>query len=238
MVPFNSIHVLRVVENKFSPKGGIMGAVDYFNAHRITGVLLILAFISFAIGATLPIIGEKGDVGIFTLPIREYLKTIAGNAVVWQRANVFMGAAAVLLLAGLTILTTLLEGANERVFSRLGLMGILVATVLWLIFSIFRKVVTINAADEFTATGAVPVYYEPLGQWAFYLFYFFAVIGFLALVAYGVGFLQTGLLPGWAGWTTIIFNVAMLVLLLVQGDTLPAFHFLSGLLIGILLMLS
>jgi hypothetical protein len=30
------------------PKGGAMGASDLFNDHRLTGGLLILAFISFA----------------------------------------------------------------------------------------------------------------------------------------------------------------------------------------------
>jgi hypothetical protein len=79
------------------------------NEHRLTGVLLVLSFISFAIGATIPIVGEKGKAAIVTLPLREHLLVVAGNAIGWKWANIVMGAAAVLLLAGLTMLTTILE---------------------------------------------------------------------------------------------------------------------------------
>lgn len=213
-----------------------MGAFDLFNDHRLTGVLLILSFISFAIGGTLPVVGEKGNVRIFTLPVREHLLAVADNAIVWRWANIFMGAAAVVLLAGLSMLTTILEGANERAFSRLGLLGFLLAAVLWLIFSAYRATVTVRAAQEMTATGAIPTYYEPLAQWGFALFTIYAVVGFLALAAYGASLLQVGLLPAWTGWATLIYSIAMLILLLIMGDTLPAFHYLPALLIGILLM--
>jgi hypothetical protein len=211
-------------------------AVDFFSEHRLTGVLLILSGISFAIGGTLPVVGERGNAGIFTLPVREHLLAVAGNAAAWRWANVFMGAAAVLLLVGLTMLTTILEGGGERMLSRLGLVGWLVAAVLWVIFSAFRAVVTISAAQETTATGTVPPYYEPLGQWAGALFYIYAVVGFLALTAYGGSLLQSGLVAGWAGWATIAFSLGLLVLFLVMGDTLPGFHYFPPLLIGILLL--
>lgn len=207
------------------------------NEHRLTAILLILAFISFAIGATLPVVGEKGNIRIFTLPVREHLLAVADYPVVWRWANIFMGAAAVLLLVGLTMLTTILEGVGERVLSRLGLVGLLLAVVLWVIFSAHRAVITVRAAQETIRTGTVPPYYEPLAQWGFALFYVYAVVGFLALAAYGGSLLQVGLLPAWTGWATIIFSSAMLVLLLITGDTLPAFHYFPPLLIGILLLM-
>ena len=213
-----------------------MALSDLFNDYRITGLLFILAFISFAIGASLPLVGEKGNTGFFGLPMRDYLLAVANNAATWRWANVFMGAAAVILLAGLTVLTSLSEGANERVFSRLGLVGFLVAAILWVIFSAFRATVTVNAAQELVASGTVPDYYEPIAQWGFALFYLYAVTGFLALAAYAGSVLQTGLLPGWVAWVTLIFTIAMLVLLLVTRDTLPAFHYLPPLLLGILLL--
>ncbi|MGA7732933.1 MAG: hypothetical protein WCD37_16875, partial [Chloroflexia bacterium] len=120
----------------------MMGATDLFNEQRLAGVLLILAFILFAIGATLPLVGKKGNVRFFGLPMREYLVAVADNAVAWRWANIFMGGAVVALLGGLTMLTTILEGANERALSRLGLVGFLLAAVLWVIFSAFRAVVT------------------------------------------------------------------------------------------------
>lgn len=215
-----------------------MGTFEFFNDYRLTGVLLILAFISFAIGGTLPVVGEKGNARIFTLPVREHLLAVADNAIVWRRANMFMGAAAVLLLAGLSMLTTLLEGANGQAFSRLGLVAFLLAATLWVIFSAYRATVTIKAAQEMTATGEVPTYYEALAQWGFALFWVYAVVGFLALAAFGVSLLLTDLLPAWAGWATLIFSLVILVQLLIMGDTLPAFHYFPGLLIGILLLFT
>ncbi|MEO6066253.1 MAG: hypothetical protein ABIP49_10800 [Lysobacterales bacterium] len=217
-----------------------MVASDLFNEYRLTSLLLILAFVSFAIGGTLPVVGEKGNMGIFTLPVREHLLAAAGNDVAWRWANIFMGAAVVILLAGLTMLTTILEGANERILSRLGLVGFLSAAALWVIFSAFRATVTMRAAQEMSspdATGAVPAYYEPLAQWGFALFYVYAVVGFLALAAYGGSLLQVDLLPAWVGWATIVFSILILIQLLITGDTLPAFHYLPPLLIGIFLML-
>lgn len=206
------------------------------NEHRLTAIPLILAFISFAIGATLPLVGEKGNSRIFTLPMREHLLAVADNAVVWRWANIFMGAASVLLLVGLTMLTTILEGAGERVLSRLGLVGALLAVVLWVVFCTHRAVITIRAAQEAIGTGTVPPYYEPMAQWGFALFYVYALLGFLALAAYGGSLLLVGLLHAWVGWGTIIFSIAMLGLLLIRGDTLPAFHYFPPLLMGILLL--
>jgi len=172
--------------------------------------------------------------------VHEYVRAVAVNALVWRWANVFMGAAAVVLLTGLSMLTTLLEAAKERICSRLGLVGWLMATVLWVIFSVFRGVVTVKAAEEMGApgtTGAVPAYYELLAQWGFALFYVATVIGFLALAAYGASLLQVGLVPAWAGWATLAFSLALLVQLLVTGDTLSAFHYVPPMLIGVLLLL-
>ena len=62
------------------------------------------------------------------------------------------------------------------------------------------------------------------------------LVGFLTLAAYGGSLLQSGLVDGWAAWATIVFSIALLVLLLIMGDTLPAFHYFPPLLIGILLL--
>ena len=215
-----------------------METFDLYKIHRITGVLLILAFVIFAIGGTLPVVGKKGNFGIFTLPVREHLIAVAKIETIWRWANIFMGTAAVVLLAGLSMLSTILERANEYTFSRLGLVIFLLATVLWVIFSVFRAVVTVNASQELALTNVVPTYYEPLAKWGFALFYIYAVAGFLALGVYGISLLRVELLPAWIGWATLIFSIAILVQLLIMGDTLPAFHYLPTLLIGILLLLS
>ncbi len=164
-----------------------MALFDILNKHRLMGLLLILAGIPFAIGATLPAVGERGNSRIFTLPVREHLAAVADNAAVWRWANIFMGAAAIATLAALTMLTTTLEGEGERTLSRLGLVGWLFAAVLWTVFSAFRAVISVSAAEEMATMGTVPPYYEPFAQWGFALFYVYSVVGFLAMMAYGIG---------------------------------------------------
>ncbi len=214
-------------------------ALNYFNQYFVTGALLILSFLIFAVGATLPLVGAKGNAGIYTLPEREQLLAIAGNSGAWRWCNILLGAAAVVLLAGLSMLTTQLESVKELTFSRLGLIGMLLAVIIWVIFSAYRFAVMTRAAQDLTASGspgAIPAYYEPLAQWGSALFYIYAVIGFLALAVYGCALLLSGLLPAWSGWATVIFSVAMLILLFIQGDTLPVFHYVPGLLMGVLLL--
>jgi transcriptional regulator of nitric oxide reductase len=42
----------------------------------------------------------------------------------------------------------------------------------------------------------------------------------------------------WASWGTLVFTGAVLILLLVQGDTHPAFHYVPPLVVGIPLLLG
>ncbi|HKT37218.1 MAG TPA: hypothetical protein VJR48_02535 [Ktedonobacterales bacterium] len=215
-------------------------ASDYFTGYWLTGVLLILALILFAIGAGLPFVCGKRNNAIYMLTSSDNLSAVAANLTICRWANIFMGAAVVMLLAGLTLLTALLE-AKEWVFSSLGFAGFLLAAVLWLIFSTFRGMVTVRVAQDMAAAGtstrgAAPAYYAPLAQWMFALFFIYAILGFLALAAYGLSLLQAGLLPAWVGWATILFSIAMLIVLFIKGDNLPILHYLPGLLVGALLL--
>jgi hypothetical protein len=216
-------------------------ASDVFTQYRLTGVVLILAFIVFAIGAGLPFVGSKGNATIYMLTAPGNLQAVAASLTFWRWGNNFMGAAIIVLLAGSSMLTTRLEKAGEVTFSRLGLIGLIVAAVLWVIFSVFRGVITVRVAQEVTAagasmTGAAPAYYAPLAQWMSALFFVYAALGFLALAAYGASLLQVGLLPAWVGWATLIYGITLLIPLFIQGEILPILHYLPGLLIGALLL--
>ena len=59
-----------------------MGTSPFFTMERMTGAVLIASFISFAIGGTLPIVGERGTMRIFNLPVSEHLQAVAANALV------------------------------------------------------------------------------------------------------------------------------------------------------------
>ena len=212
--------------------------IAFFTENRFTGILFVIAFLLFAIGATLPLMGDKGNPNIYTIPARDTLLAIAKNPGAWQWANIFMGSAVVALAAGMVTFTTGLEQAGERTFSRLGLLGIVFTAVVWLIFSAYRASLMVVAAQETASTGTVPTYYEPVSQWGGALFYVYAVLGFLSLAVYAISALNVNIVPGWACWVTIIFSLALIVQLVVTGDTLPVFHFVPPLLIGILLLIT
>jgi hypothetical protein len=67
----------------------------------------------------------------------------------------------------------------------------------------------------------------------------FVVLAFLSHAAYGAALLQTGLLAGWLGWTTLIWNIGWLAVLFRAKDPYyPVLHFQLPLLAGILLLVS
>jgi hypothetical protein len=200
----------------------------------IAGGLLILSFALFAVGAALPLVGETGNPRIYTLPSDDQLDAIGLNPGAWRWANVLMGTAAILLVSGLALLAVLLGDAT---LARLGLTIFTIAAVMWVVFSAYRATVPIQVADVMAGGGSPPAYHQALAEWAGALFTTYATLAFLSLAAYGGAMIQTGLLAGWVGWATIIYSLGLLLLMLVIGDTLPAFHYLPPLLIGILLLI-
>ena len=47
-----------------------MVASGLINEHLLAGLVLVLAFISFAIGASLPLVGKKGNTGFYPASAR------------------------------------------------------------------------------------------------------------------------------------------------------------------------
>lgn len=67
----------------------------------------------------------------------------------------------------------------------------------------------------------------------------YVVLACLAQAVIGWAVLQTGWLPGWIGWVTIIWNIACLIalpLLSPRDIYFPAIHYLAPLLLGLALM--
>lgn len=67
----------------------------------------------------------------------------------------------------------------------------------------------------------------------------YVVLAFLAQAIMGAAVLQTGWLPGWVGWITILWNIAWLIALPILSPRdiyFPAIHHLAPLLLGIALL--
>jgi hypothetical protein len=135
---------------------------------------------------------------------------------VWERsgwlAAVFLTALGLILLEG-----ALLE-TKGRVLARLGASAYFFGAVL----------VVVAEAMPF-----------PLDRPSYPLIVIYVVLAFLGQAAIGAALLQSALLPPWVGWTTLIWNIAWLVVLpVVSPDDLyyPILHHVAPLLIGIMLL--
>ncbi len=78
-------------------------------------------------------------------------------------------------------------------------------------------------------------------DWVYPQIVFYVVLAFLAQAAFGVSLLQTGLVAGWVGWATIIWNLAWLPVLLFfspRNIYFPVLHHVAPLIIGIALLVG
>jgi hypothetical protein len=136
----------------------------------------------------------------------------------WERG--FIIAALLINLLGLVLLEDMLRAAGESIISRLALIMYLVGAVV---------VVVAELA------------YLHNREWVYPSIVFHVVVAFLAQAAFGVALLQTGLVPSWAGWATVIWNLAWPVVLAVVSPRdmyFPVLHHVAPLIIGIALLMS
>ena len=79
----------------------------------------------------------------------------------------------------------------------------------------------------------------PAAQSQGYLFLAVVCLAFVGQALFGASILRSGLLPGWVGWTTIVWNLAWLVILPIarpQDVYYPWLHYVAPLIIGIALL--
>jgi hypothetical protein len=138
----------------------------------------------------------------------------------WERWFIVSGYLALAL--GLAGLSSLLRQAGDPLFSDLGLSAYLMGAV----------VLTLAEVSWLTAAGLPDGLTGALVR-------IFVALAFLSHAAYGGALLQTGLLPGWLGWTTVIWNMGWLLVLARASDPYyPILHLELPLLAGIWLSLN
>lgn len=136
----------------------------------------------------------------------------------WERGLVM--AAFLISVLGLVLLEDLLRNAGDAVLARSALALYLISAA-----------VLVVAETTFINTGAL-VYPQIVAQ---------VVLAFLAQAAFGLALLRTGLLPGWVGWATIIWNLGCLVVVpITHPDNIyfPWLHYVAPLIIGIRLLVG
>ena len=136
--------------------------------------------------------------------------------VIWERGFVITAVLATVL--GLALLEDMLRATGDSFMARLGIVAYL-----------------LGAGVVLVAETA----YVGKRDWIYPQIVLYVVIAFLAQAAFGVALLQTGLVAGWAGWATVIWNLAWLVVLLIfspRNVYFPVLHHVAPLIIGIALL--
>lgn len=135
----------------------------------------------------------------------------------WERGFVILAVLATVL--GLALLEEILHNAGDFVFSRLGLVTYL-----------FGAVVVVVAETAYLSKS----------EWVYPQIVVYVVLAFVAQAAFGAALLRSGIVAGWVGWATIIWNLAwLLVMLIVRPRDIyyPVLHHVAPLIIGIALLL-
>jgi hypothetical protein len=135
----------------------------------------------------------------------------------WERG--FILAAVIITALGFLLLEGALQTTDGRSLARLGATAYFFGGILVVIGEVLMPTVG----------------YQKL----YGLIVIYVVMAFLGQAALGGAVLQTGWLPGWVGWVTILWNIAWLVVLPLLSPRdiyFPIIHHLAPLLLGIALL--
>lgn len=134
----------------------------------------------------------------------------------WERGFVITAVLATVL--GLALLEHLLVAAGESVLARIGMVTYL-----------FGAIVVVVAETAYLGKR----------DWIYPQIVLYVILAFLAQAAFGASLLQTGLVAGWVGWATILWNLGCLIIMLVvrpRDIYYPVLHHVAPLIIGIALL--
>ena len=134
----------------------------------------------------------------------------------WERSFVILPT--VLTMLGLVLLADLLHAAGDTFLAQLGM-----ATYLFGAAQVVVAETTFVHNDDWNYPQVVA----------------YVVLALLAQAAFGVALLQTGLVPTWVGWMTLLWNLGYLLIILIVRPRevyYPAIHFVAPIIIGLTLL--
>jgi hypothetical protein len=227
----------------YRERGRIWGALDwrrdmqkifganYWSLERVAGLLLISALLLPIF--LLLVFALRGVL----MDVFSQIRGAARNSFVRDVSLSGWIAASLLSLAGLTLLTTILQGKGEGSLSMLALSAMIFATVLLVLEATIHLTFGAWAAEAFARTGEQPQLYAVVFRWASVtLQRVYVPVGYVGLMLYGWAILRTNWLPPWIGWAPVAWGGGMLVFLILSRVTLPATLLVPGVAIGITLL--
>lgn len=122
-------------------------------------------------------------------------------------ASVGVGPWVSFLLAGLVVLAVDLIRKGDVVLPVLAILALTIFTTAWILESAFHTGVTVWAVGQLELGEPVPELFHHLKSWLnVYLQWMVNPMAFLSFIGLSIASLHTGVLPGWAAWTTIIWS--------------------------------
>lgn len=207
--------------------------VDYWNPERLTGVLLVSGLLMlFLMLGLFAIRGNLADVfaQIQGIAHNAYVRTISLS--VWITA-------ALLSLAGYTLLSTLLEREGAQYILKTASTAMLIATVFLILEATIHVAFGSWAAEDLNHSEIKAELYQVIFQWAsITLQRVYVPVGYISLMLFGWAILITDRLPDWSGWMTLVWGGSMLGMFMISNTTLPATLLIPGALIGIVLLMN
>lgn len=206
---------------------------------RVSGALVILGCALVLASAALYMFVKdaKGPI-IFGQPPREWLRLVGEHLALWRWATIVFLAGPLMTVAGFAGLTALLGKSGDPGFGQMALLAAALGAAFWITNLAARLTVDPWAAKELARTGAIPEAYTAISAWTSALYVVYTILTFAGLAAYGGAILASSPLPGWVGWTAIIYGIAGLLFFALMRDAPPFLHYLVPIVIGVLLLIA
>ncbi len=208
VTPILNFTALRLIQHR----AGLRGLVPVAIVH-----LALIAWALWAVYVRTP--------GHFHARLAGFL-LIFGAAVVWLGAITYVGMdlsgiaanradhlftvggfliGGLLSLGGFVALRIVLREGGDALFSELGLVALVIATVGWIFHLAFRATVMVALAQD--SAAAPPAWYPPLRLWSGAMYATYMELAYLSAAAYGAGLRKAGLAGPWWGRTLVGFSL-------------------------------
>lgn len=170
----------------------------------LTGVILILGFVVFAVAVMLP---ERGGIGrrVWSVPHEE----VGRNPRIWRVANLLFTASGIASAVGVLLVSVFLWVEGSQLLAPVAGVLFLIGSLLWIVFSEYRATVIPWAADHWAQEGETPSTYKPLSLWAYRLGSVYMMLAYLSAAALGGALLEVGFLASWIGYSAILWGSAL-----------------------------
>ncbi|MCA1727034.1 MAG: hypothetical protein LC722_05110 [Actinobacteria bacterium] len=202
---------------------------------RVTGALLVAAFVVFLIGAGFWLPRE------FERPLEERLVAAHRRARRWMWIHAWMVAGTIVGMLASRSLARLLEDHGAGGSATAAALVFVAGSALWLVALGIHLTSTLPAAGSVARDGDVPASYAPRHRLAAALHVAFMLAAYTTWCLLGVAILQAVVLPQWVGWFGLAAGtVCAIGFIATRGGPFspPIIAQAYGLLVGIVLLVG